>query len=83
MIAALDFFRGRIILVALRQRGNRMTQNKDQQRLRLALMKCAAALQVVTGTGEFGRVRFTGKWRHLGSATIKEILDEADAVLEP
>lgn len=49
--------------------------------IRTALEKCAGALSRSVSEKEV--VRFTGKWSHLGSMTVSDILDEADKALDP
>jgi len=50
-----------------------------------------AALELATGAvcalmselnmPEYRRVRFTGRWQHLGTITLDQVLDAADAAL--
>ena len=52
----------------------------DQSSMRVALEKCAAALQILPRS-ERDVIKFTGEWKHYSPMTVAEILDEANTAL--
>lgn len=63
-----------------------MGEQSREAELRQALAMTAAALNAAVAMGQVdprGRLTPTGRWAHLGSATISEILDRANAALGP
>lgn len=56
-----------------------------EDRLFIALQKCAGALQVIIRRErmpESARINFTGDYADLGTMTVSQILDEANRALE-